>query len=155
MGRAVAHSMDSKFDGRWRESSADRVFLSAEAWAPSWTQCAKDGEAPHFFLSLHNERAGAAPETLHFTAIVVIALSVQESDDRRQRLRTAVKAIARLLESPISVFKQRSWGKQVGRVGYTAALNDLGFVGLFKRGDHHRRPLNLDTLADQWALLEA
>ena len=71
------------------------------------------------------------------------------------QLRAAVKAIAKRLESPISVCKRRSWGKQAGMVGYTAALNDLGVVGLFKPGDRQRRPLDLDIFADQWALLEA
>jgi hypothetical protein len=154
---------DARSHNRWtldstgggEEFSAERVFLSTEAWAPAWTQCAKDGEPPDFFLSLHNARPGAAPEALCFGAILIIALSALEADDRRMRLRTAVKAIAKQLESPISVFKRRSWGKQVGTVGFTAALNDLGVVGLFKRGDCQRRPLDLYTFADQWAPLEA
>ena len=73
MGCAVAQSMDSRFNGGGEEASAERVFLSTEAWAPAWIQCAKESEAPDFFLPLHNASSGAAPEALHFGAILIIA----------------------------------------------------------------------------------
>jgi hypothetical protein len=136
------------------ESSAQRLFLSTEAWTPSWTQCVKDDAAPDFYMSLYNAHSSVTHGPSQFSAILLIALSALAPDIQRAELRTAVISIARHCESPLCVWKRRSWGRQVGTVGFTEALNDLGLVGLFKPGDRHRRPLDLSTFADEWAPLE-
>ena len=114
----------------------------------------KDNEAPDFYMSLYNAHSTATHGPSQFSAILLIALSALAPDFQRADLRTTVISMARRFESPLSVWKRRSWGKQVGTVGFTDALNDLGLVGLFKPGDRHRRPLDLSTFADEWAPLD-
>ena len=152
---------DAKSHGRWTQviavdddtSGKRPLFLSAESWSPSWAQCEREKEAPDFFVSLHNAHSDITPRVLLFRAILVVALSSSEASAQRALLRSAIEAIAIRAESPLSVCKERTWGRPVGTVGYTDALNDLGLIGLFKPGDPHRRPIDLSTFAEQWAAL--
>jgi hypothetical protein len=134
--------------------SARWVFYSAEAWAPSWTQCEKEKDAPDFFMSLNNAHIQGESEKSQFGAKLIIALSVLESETRRADFRMAVMSISKSVASPLTVWKQRCWARPFGTVGFTDALNDLGVIGLFKVGNYHQRPLNTGTFSEDWMRLE-
>jgi len=133
--------------------SQRRVFYSAEAWAPSWTQCEKENDAPDFFLSLNNPHIQGENETSQFGAILIAALSALEPESQLANFRMAVMSIGKSVASPLTVWKRRDWGRPFGKLGFTDALNDLGSIGLFKPGNYHQRPLNAETFAEEWTPL--
>jgi hypothetical protein len=130
--------------------SARWVFYSAEAWAPSWTQCVKENEAPDFFISLTNKHIQGESGKSQFDAELIIALSVSESESRQADFRAAVISISKSVASPLTVWKRRHWARPFGQLGFTDALNDLAVVGLFKAGDYRQRPLNTETFKEAW-----
>ena len=148
---------DNKSHSRWAHGSSANlteskrwVFYSAEAWAPSWTQCEKEDDAPDFFMSLNNAHIRGETEKSQFGAKLIVALSALESETRRSDFRLAVLSISKTVASPITVWKRRHWARPFGTLGYTDALNDLGVIALFRVGPCHERPLNLETFQEEW-----
>jgi hypothetical protein len=129
-------------------------FLNMEAWAPSWTICVKEGMAPDFYFSLHNEHSRGENEKSLFGSILVAALATSEGSERLAQFEAAVKGIATKLHSPLSLYKHRKWGTPIGNEAFTNALCDLGLIGLFKVGPRHQRPLDSSTFAEHWNTLD-
>lgn len=151
---------DDESHSRWThgspitlETSRGWLFLSAEAWAPSWTLCEKNGEAPDFFISLRNAPMGDESNASQFGAVLILALSGSEVENRRSDFRMAVSSVAKSVASPLIVWKRRTWGRPFGAAGFTDALNDLAVTGLFKVGNPHQRLLDAATFAEEWNLL--
>ncbi len=134
---------DASQDAPWR-------FLGAEAWAPSWTQCEKDGRAPDCFVDLSTPSVLGGDEPLLFGGTLLVALACEAPQPVRDRLRDAIAGVARDLDSPLTVHQSRAWGK-AAYGGFTAAMNDLSIAGLFKNGSPHARPLDLATFEETWA----
>jgi hypothetical protein len=149
---------DKKSSEKWAHGSPTNEaasnewrFLSAEAWSPSWTQCEKDKNPPNFFLSLRNVDP---PEQSHFSAVILVALSITNSESKLLGFRQATRVTATRLESPLTVWKTRTWAKPYGTMAITDALNDIAFAGLFKVGNPHKRPLDIATFTEEWTQLE-
>lgn len=130
--------------------TAPWTFLGAQAWAPSWTQCERDNQAPDFFVALSTPNSGLRDKPRQFGGKLLVALACDAPQDQRDRLREAVVAVARGLDSPLTVHQERAWGR-ASYGGFTAAMNDLCIVGLFRGGDPHQRPLDLATFEEPWA----
>ncbi|MEN4920172.1 hypothetical protein ABE485_15985 [Achromobacter spanius] len=130
--------------------TAPWIFLGAEAWAPSWTQCERDVQAPDCFVALSTPSAVHRDEPLHFGGKLLVALACDAPQDLRARLRETVVAVARGLDSPLAAHQVRAWGKPSSYGGFTAAMNDLSIVGLFRGGNPHERPLDLATFEESW-----
>lgn len=155
---------DSKSHLRWTHGSPSgalepslRRFLGMEAWTPSWTVCVKEHEAPDFYFHLLR-----APHVQHgiehlFGSVLVVALTAGAPVARRDDLRSAMTAIATLLQSPLAVCKRRAWGIASGSTGgFRDAVQDLGVGrGLFREEDPHAKPISLETFSEQWSLLQA
>lgn len=138
---------------KWTHAAPDAApwtFLGTEAWAPSWGQCEKDHQAPDCYVSVSQPAAVGLDRPLHFGGKILVALSADAADEARAQLREAILGIARDLDSPLTVYQRRAWGK-ASYGGFTAAMNDLSFAGLFKEGDPHARPLDLATFVDTWS----
>lgn len=155
---------DLKSHARWAHGSPSNAFesnpwrfLGAEAWAPSWTVCAKEREAADFYLHLlaaPNVQHGGVPQ---FSSILVVALAASASEIRRGELRAAMTAVATLLESPLAVYKRRPWGIASGTEGgFRDAVQDFGVGrGLFRYEDPHEQSIGLETFSEAWGPLQA
>jgi hypothetical protein len=137
-----------------RRNSEAWAFLDVEIWAPTWSQCVREGRAPDVFLSISNESLGGMRDHLLFNPVVVLAV-ISELADRRQALIPPVlSALRSLTSAKLVVHSRRPWGKQVGSVGFTSAINDLHVSGLFKPGPRHKREaVTLDLFADGWEIV--
>ncbi|CAN7588706.1 MULTISPECIES: hypothetical protein [Variovorax] len=154
---------DLKSHARWAHGSPSNAlesnswrFLGTEAWAPSWTVCEKEHEAPDFYLHLlsaPNVQHGGASQ---FGSMLVVALAASASEMRRGELRAAMTAVATLLESPLVVCKHRAWGIASGTAGgFRDAIQDFGVGrGLFREEDPHAQPISLETFSEAWSSLQ-
>jgi hypothetical protein len=130
--------------------SAGWQFLSAELWAPSWSQCGRDGRAPDVFLGIRNERMLFARDGgLQFNPTLVLAIAADLGSDVQERALQAIRTLSGHLAAVLTVRQRRPWGKALsGGEAFTDAIQDLPHVGLFRIGDHHRRPVDTTTFAD-------
>ncbi|WP_313625681.1 hypothetical protein [Achromobacter sp.] len=126
------------------------TFLGAEAWAPSWTQCEKDGLAPDCFVALSTPSALMRESPLQFGGKLLVALTCDAPQESRDQLRDAIAGVAQSLDSPLTVHQSRAWGK-ASYGGFTAAMNDLSVASLFHNGSPHERPLDLSTFEESWS----
>lgn len=141
---------------KWTHDAPDAApwtFIGSEAWAPSWTQCEKDNEAPDCYVSVSPPCAVALATPMQFGGKLLVALAADAPDALRAQLRAAIAGIARDLDSPLAVHQQRPWGT-ASYGGFTGAMNDLSFAGLFKAGNPQKRPLDLETFVDAWSLVQ-
>jgi len=137
------------------ESNCEKwTFLNAEAWAPSWTVCEREKQAPDFYLSVNNDHPYGESEKSKFGAVLIAALSLSERLERIDQFERAIKEIGTLVNSPLIVHKRRKWGIALSSDCFTSALMDIGVVGLFKKGPPHQRPLDLSTFEEQWDIFE-
>lgn len=130
------------------------IFLGAEAWAPAWTQCEKDNAAPDCFVALSTPASGMTDKPVRFGGKLLVALTVDAPADTRAALRAAMQRIARASRSPLAVYQRRPWGRAAFG-GFTGAINDLAYTGLFKAGDPHARAVDADSLSETWTPLPA
>jgi hypothetical protein len=137
---------------------SDWKFARVEAWAPSWNVCERERTAPDFYFQMTNENMLGLPNSkLAFNPVIIIAASVSLDHDYRLGARRAAGSLSSFVESKLFVCRQRPWGYSVGPgfTGFSGAIQDLKTSGLFKVGDPHQRPVNLDTFAEQWAEVSA
>jgi hypothetical protein len=132
--------------GKW-------TFMSAELWAPSWTQCERDRAAPDVFLSVSNESQGATNPA--FNPVVMLAIISELAVRSLPVVADAVAGLREVLNPRLVGFQRRPWGRTVGELGYNGAIQDLHVSGLFKPGRRHERPVDLSLFAGQWEALSA
>ncbi len=130
-------------------SSATWDFFNTEIAAPSLPTCAKDGLPPDFFLVIHNEKFNHTDKQLAFTMRLIVALATDMDANIHSTLQSALENFATRYTALLTASIERPWGKQQGS-SYTDSVQDIPHVGLFKLGDYHSRPVNLETLADNW-----
>lgn len=138
---------------KWTHDEPDAApwfFIGSEAWGPSWNQCEKDDEAPDCYVSVSPPNAGRQDTALQFGGKLLVALAAGAPDKQRADLRASIIAIARELDSPLTVYQHRPWG-MASYGGFTGAMNDLSVTGLFKQGSPHDRPLDLATFNEAWS----
>lgn len=129
-------------------------FLNVEAWAPSWSKCVQESLAPDFYFAMSNQKMfGCSGRQLAFNPIFVIASSVSLADSYRLGLRKAVCSLSSNVSSKLLVSRTRPWGYPLspGHTGFTGAIQDLPTTGLFKVGDPHQRPIDLNTFSELWS----
>ena len=128
---------------------SERVFISTEVWAPSWTICEQEGRPPDVYLAVRNEQSEVG-ERASFNPVFIFALALDQDSQVVSRGRPSAEALAGLLHSQFRVRCVRPWGYRSGDIGFTGAIGDLCATGLFKPGPRHQRPLSLETFAGSW-----
>jgi len=129
--------------------SATWNFLSAEVWAPIWTQC--KSQPPDVFLSIFSESALAATPSFNPVVLLAVVSTVAERDPKR--VGDVVGRLTEVLSPRLSVFQRRPWGRAFGKIGFSNSIQDLHVCGLFKPGRVHERPVDLQLFADEWQSL--
>ena len=134
------------------ETSANWNFLSAELWAPAWTQCEREKSAPDVFLSI-SSKAHFGKAAL-FEPVVVMAAVSDFAQRESASVTRVIQKLAELLNAKLVARQRRPWGRTaLGGLGFKNSIQDLHVSGLFKPGRRQEQPLGLDLLADSWDLV--
>jgi hypothetical protein len=127
------------------------VFVDVEIWAPTWTQCEREGRPPDVFLSISNESPSETTEFLLFNPVVVLAVISELATQEQALIPPILSTLRTLTSASLVVHSRRPWGKSVAGGGFTNAINDLHVSGLFQPGPRHKRKATaLDLFADTW-----
>lgn len=148
---------DDKSHAKWTHTAAttEARFMSLEAWAPSWTVCEKDGQAPDFFLALANEALlGRANKPLRFGQRLVCAIATDMGPEAAATLRQALAQLAAQQDAVVFARTRRPWGRASPYGGFTDAIQDMLIGGLFRQGDPHALPLDAHAFRDAWTPLD-
>lgn len=144
---------DAQSHAKWTHApaTAEARFMSLEAWAPAWTTCEKDDQAPDVFLALANEALlGRAGQPLQFGQRLVCALATDMGADAAATVQAALAQLARRQEAILFARTRRRWGQASACGGFTAAIQDMLIGGLFRHDDPHARPLDAEALREAW-----
>ncbi|MFO1003242.1 MAG: hypothetical protein U0936_23150 [Planctomycetaceae bacterium] len=133
------------------EKSRSWRFLSTEVWSPAWTECEREDLAPDVFLSMADESiAGGPRKGLLFNPVVILAVVSELARRHPTGVDTAVSALRELTGAKLIGYKRRQWGKSDGSDGFTNAIQDLAYSGLFKPGPRHESEPGVHLFADKW-----
>lgn len=144
---------DAKSHAKWTHTPAttEARFMSLEAWAPSWSVCEKDGQAPDLFLALANESLlGLAGKSLQFGQRLVCAIATDMGAEAAATLRQALAQLAARQDAVVFAHTRRQWGRASPYGGFTDAIQDMLIGGLFQPDDPHARPLDAATFREAW-----
>ena len=147
---------DAKSHAKWTHTpqTTEARFMSLEAWAPTWTICEKDDQAPDLFLALANESLlGLAGKTLQFSQRLVCAIATDMGPEAAATLRLSLAQLAAQQEAVVFAHTQRQWGR-AAYGGFTGAIQDMLIGGLFQPDDPHARPLDAAPFRETWTLLD-
>jgi hypothetical protein len=152
-------SLNENGDLKWthgspvtREVSDSWHFIGMEFWSPSWNVCEKEGLAPDVFFALRSENSEHRKTQIRFNQTVILAISVDASESVRSNAQQWVQELLHKLDSPLAAYQKRAWGKAFGSSGaFEKSIQHMAFIGLFKVGDYHNRPLDLQTFEESWA----
>ncbi|MDO8051269.1 hypothetical protein O3301_22630 [Janthinobacterium sp. SUN211] len=147
---------DDKSHAKWTHTpeTRDARFMSLEAWAPTWTICEKDGQAPDVFLALANESLlGRADKPLQFGQRLVCAIATDLGPEAAA-LRHSLAQLAAQQDAVVFAHTQRQWGSASPYGGFTDAIQDMLIGGLFRQDDPHVQPLDDATFREKWTLLD-
>ena len=148
---------DAKSHAKWTHTAAttDARFMSLEAWAPAWTVCEKDDQAPDLFLALANESLlGLAGKRLQFSQRLVCAIATDLGPEAAATLRQALAQLAAQQDAVVFAHTHRQWGRASPYGGFTGAIQDMLIGGLFRQDDPHARPLDAAAFRETWTLLD-
>ena len=148
---------DDTSHAKWTHTPATTQarFMTLEAWAPSWTVCEKDGQAPDVFLALANESLlGRAGKPLQFGQRLVCAIATDMGPEAAATLRQALAQLAAQQDAVVFAHTRRQWGRASPYGGFTGAIQDMLIGGLFQPDDPHARPLDDATFHDAWSKLD-
>ena len=145
---------DAKSHAKWTHTPAttEARFMSLEAWAPTWTTCEKDGQAPDVFLALANESLlGLAGKSLQFSQRLVCAIATDMGPQAAATLRQSLEQLAAQQDAVVFAHTRRQWGSASPYGGFTGAIQDMLIGGLFQPDDPHARPLDAATFRAAWS----
>jgi len=148
---------DAKSHAKWTHTptTTQARFMSLEAWAPTWTVCEKDDQAPDVFLALANESLlGLAGKPLQFSQRLVCAIATDMGPDAAATLRQALAQLAAQQDAVVFAHTRRQWGRASSYGGFTGAIQDMLIGGLFRQDAPHARPLDDATFQDVWSKLD-
>ncbi|TFW27002.1 hypothetical protein [Duganella callida] len=131
------------------ESSKDWGFLFVEAAAPSLPACARDGSPPDFFVAVSNEAYITRQAPVQFSPRILMAVAKDLSPSTLRKVDEVVRSVAAMVDARLTATIERPWGFKLGS-GFTAAIQDIAHAGLFKVGQPHDRPLDLNTFVESW-----
>ncbi|MDN2709458.1 hypothetical protein O0880_08510 [Janthinobacterium sp. SUN118] len=143
---------DDKSHAKWMHTpvTTEARFMSLEAWAPAWTTCEKDDQAPDLFLALANESLlGRAGKTLQFGQRLVCAIAADMGPDAAAALQTSLAQLAARQEAVVFARTRRQWGR-AAHGGFTDAVQDMLIGGLFRQDDPHAHPLDAQAFREPW-----
>lgn len=143
---------NAKSHAKWTHTPATTQarFMSLEAWAPTWTVCEKDDQAPDVFLALANESLlGRAGKSLQFGQRLVCAIATDMGSAAAATSRQSLMQLAAQQEAVVFAHTQRQWGR-AAYGGFTGAIQDMLIGGLFQPDDPHARPLDAATFREAW-----
>lgn len=144
---------DDKSHAKWTHTpqTTEARFMSLEAWAPAWTLCEKDGQAPDVFLALANEALlGLAGKPLQFGQRLVCAIATDMGEDAAATLQATLAQLAAQQDAVLFAHTRRQWGSASPYGGFTDAIQDMLIGGLFQPDDPHARPLDAATFREPW-----
>jgi len=104
-------------------------------------------------MVLGNEGYLKSDIPLLFNPRTVMAIAADMPRLILDQARDASYRIAEISKAKLFVSCKRPWGKSFGS-GFTDAIQDICHIGLFKVGDPHQRPLDLNTFSESWELLD-
>jgi hypothetical protein len=113
--------------------------------------CERENRSPDIFLSIVNETS--ISETIAFNPVMILAVSVLLPSEIRTAAKDAAMELAALVNARLAVTMRRPWGRASGSIGFSHSVQDLGVTGLFKVGNKHKRPVDVNTLAETWEQL--
>src|SRR5207302_922833 len=88
---------------------------------------------------------------LAFNPRVFAAIAADMPEAALAACRAAIEKAESLVSARLSAKTRRLWGYSFGSSGgFQNAIQDIAHVGLFKVGQMHLRPLNLETFAEKW-----
>ena len=134
------------------EDKSKWKFFFTEISAPSLPQAWRDRIPPDFFMVLFNEAYLSPKTALLFNPRVLIAVAADMPTAVLDQIRSSSFQIAELIKSQLHLYQRRPWGTASGS-GFTNAIQDISFTGLFKVGNPHTRPLDLNTFTEPWERL--
>ena len=145
---------DATSHAKWTHTAATTQarFMSLEAWAPTWTVCEKDDQAPDVFLALANESLlGLAGKPLQFGQRLVCAIATDMGAEAAATLQAALAQLAAQQDAVVFAHTRRQWGSASPYGGFTGAIQDMLIGGLFQPDDPHARPLDAATFRAAWS----
>jgi hypothetical protein len=131
------------------EMSREWSFYSTELAAPSLQVSSREKIPPDLFLTLTNEEFRRLGQPVAFNPLFFFALATDMAGSIQNSLEHTVRELAQRYEALLTVTIDRPWGKPWGS-GFTKAIQDMPYTGLFKIGNYHTRPLTLDTFEEKW-----
>jgi hypothetical protein len=136
--------------------SGEWHFLDAEIWAPAWSRCERDGQAPDLFVGIRNERFWPqAGERLQFNQVLLLAAATDIGEAFVQHAQRAVDAVSAEIGAVLCVHQRRTWAKALAGGGFTDSIQDLLSTGLFRVGSPHSRPVDPTTFVETWTRVRA
>src|SRR5262249_8961550 len=116
--RKWLHSRDGQL-----VSGDPAYFIGTDVWAPSWSACVRERQAPAGFFSINNVSVRPG-DTARFNSTCVLAVA---SDlDCTAQARQSAKAVANTLQAVVRGYCVKPWGRSTdGGVSFSEALNDL------------------------------
>ncbi len=137
-----------------KDKSQEWDFFFAEASAPSLPQCSRERTPPDVFLVISNEGHLTKSIPLQFNPTVFLAIGEDVASHAENEIQGAIQQLSTLLEAKLVATRIRPWGYSAGSV-YSHAIQDIAFSGLFKAGEPHSRPLDLETFHEPWQILKS
>jgi hypothetical protein len=129
-------------------------FLGMEMWSPTWSICEREKEAPDIYFAFLNENFWPKSNSLKFNQTIIFAIGQRLGTVALDNARKFVLQLSSDLNSPLFAYQKRTWGKAFGNSGgFSDCIQNLASIGLFKVGNYHNRPLDLNTFAEKWELL--
>ena len=126
-------------------------FMGMELWSPDWNVSVRAKLAPDVFFALNNQISSHRKTPIKFNQIIIFAVSVDAGETIRANARKWVQELSLKLNSPLTAYQERAWGKAFGNSGgFSNSIQDMASTGLFKVGDYHNRPVNLETFEEPW-----
>jgi hypothetical protein len=127
----------------------DWCFYFVEGAFPSLPQCQRDNCPPDLYFVVLNESFLSQKNSTAFNPRFFFALASDLPGTVRAEMERVVLTLGERYHSILTASIHRKWGIPCGS-GFSAAIQDLSFTGLFKVGDYHARPVTLQTLAEEW-----
>jgi hypothetical protein len=131
--------------------SGSWTFLDVQVWAPAWTVCERENQAPDVYFNICNEAlSGGYNKPLAFNPVVLLAVAVPVAAAIRDRVAAAVAELASLTQARLAGYRRRPWGTSIGDGGFTNGMQDLCVAGLFQVGPRHDGPPGFHLLTEKW-----
>ena len=125
------------------------AFYFVEGSFPSLPQCERDDSPPDLYFVILNEAFLRPGRPAAFNPRFFFALASDLPESAHRQMREIIDTVARQYSCVLKGTVHRKWGTPFGS-GFTNAIQDISFTGLFKLGDYHARPISFDSFVESW-----